>query len=155
MSRSLGTPIRVGHSCWALSCLPGHLPGAVVEVTGFQGMLEVMISLHCLLEGWKLIPRVGRPFQFCSSKSQRSLTLGQPELTKALPSLLSMRPSGLLSWLVMRGFPKIGCLNSSTLLVGFDLLKLGLTVIQALIMFFQIEHGSLLSFGATNSQLMS
>ncbi len=126
-----------------------------MKAVGFQGMLEVMISLHCLLEGWRFIPRVGRPFQSYSSGSQRSVTLEQLELAKALPSLLSLRPSGLLSWLMMRGFPKIGCLNSSTLLVGFDLLKLGLTVIQALIMFFQIEHGSLLSFGATNSQLMS
>ncbi len=79
----------------------------------------------------------------------------QPELVKALPSFLLLRPIGLLSWLVMKGFLKIGCLSSSALLVGSNLLILSLTLIQAPIMLFQIEHGSVLSFGAVNNQLMS
>jgi hypothetical protein len=114
-----------------------------------------MISLHRLLEGWKFIPRAERLFQSYVSGSWKSLTLEQPELANALPSLLPLRPSGLRSWLVMRGFPNTGCLSSFALMVSSVLHRPYLMLSQAPNMLFHNEHGSLLNLGATKSQLMS
>jgi hypothetical protein len=51
------------------------------------------------------------------------------DLAKAHPSLSPLIPSGLSFELVMRGFPKMGCLRISTWLVGSDLTRPGLTLI--------------------------
>ncbi len=118
-------------------------------------MLAMMRSLFSLLLAWELIPRAERFFQEFVSKSQKSPTLEWPAFTRALPSLLPLSPRGLLSWFVMRGLPKTGYLSTSAALVGSILLKPGLTFIQALRMLFHREVGGLLSFLATNSQLMS
>jgi len=114
-----------------------------------------MRSLFSLLLAWELIPRTERFFQVSASGSQKSPTLEWPAFTRALPSLLPLSPKGPLSWFVMRGLPKTGCLSTSAVLVGSDLLKPGLTFIHALRMLFQREVGGLLSFVAANSQLMS
>ncbi len=114
-----------------------------------------MRSLFSLLLVWKLIPRAERFFQVFASGSQKSPTLEWPPFTRALPSLLPLSPKGLLSWFVMRGLPKTGCLSTSAALVGSNLLKPGLTFIRTLRMLFHWEVGGLFSFVATNSQLMS
>ncbi len=100
---------------------------------------------------WKLTPSAERPFQSCSSRSQKSLTLVQPALASAFPSLLPLSPRGLLSVLVMRGFLNTVCLSSSEVLVGSDLHRPGLTLNQAPSTFFHREQGGLLSLGAENS----
>ncbi len=112
-------------------------------------------SLFSLLLAWKLIPRAERFFQVFASGSKKSPTLEWPTFTRALPSLLPLNPKGLLSWFVMRGLSKIGCLSTLAALVDSNLLKPGLTFIQALRILFHREVGGLLSFVATNSQLMS
>ncbi len=127
----------------------------LLEVAGSQGILVTMRSLFSLLLVWKLIPRAERFFQVFASGSQKSPTLEWPAFTKALPSLLPLSPKGLLSWFVMRGLLKTGCLSTSAALVGSDLLKPGLTFIQALKMLFHREVKGLVSFVAANSQLMS
>jgi len=53
------------------------------------------------------------------------------------------------------GLPKIGCRRVSAALVGFDLVRPGLTLSQEPKMLFHIEGLVLLSFEAANSQLMS
>jgi hypothetical protein len=55
----------------------------------------------------------------------------------------------------MRGFPKMGYLRASAELVGSDLAKPGLTLIQAWRMLFQREVEGCLSFVAAKSQLIS
>lgn len=56
--------------------------------------------------------------------------------------------------LVIKGLPKRGCLRILATLVGFDFVRPDLTLIHAPRMLFQIEHGSLLSLGAANIQLI-
>ncbi len=118
-------------------------------------MLALMRSLFRLFLGWKLTPRSKKPFHIFSSKFQKSLTLEHPAFAREFPSLLPLRPRGLPSWLMIRGFPKTGCLRVSAELVGSDLQSPGLTLIQAWRMFIHREVGGLLNFLAVNIQLMS
>jgi hypothetical protein len=127
----------------------------LLEVAGSQGMQAMMRSLFSLLMGWKLTSRVERPFQAFASGSQKLPTLEQPAFAKALPLLLPLSPRGLLSWFVMRGFPKTGYLSVSAELVGSDLLSTGFTLIQAQRMLFHREVGGLLSLVVANNQFMS
>ncbi len=118
-------------------------------------MLAVMMSLHPLLETCWFIPRSESFFHFLFSGLHRSLTREQSDCANEHPSLSPLTPSGVPLKLRMDGLPKSGCLRTSATVVGFDLVRPGLTLSQAPIMFFHIEHCSLLSLGATRSQLKS
>jgi len=113
---------------------------------------DIPISLFV---GWKLTPRAERPFQSSSSVSQKSSILERAAFTRAFPSFLPLSPSGLPSWLVMKGFPKTSCLSVLAELVSSDLRRPNLTLIQEWRMLFHKEVGGLLSLVATNIQLMS
>ncbi len=115
----------------------------------------MMRFLFNLFVGWKLTSRAERPFQFSFSESQKSSILEHPAFVRVFPSLLPLSPRGLLSWLVMRGFPKTGCLSISVELVGSDLRRSNLTLSQEWRMFFHREVGGLLSLVAANIQLIS
>ncbi len=118
-------------------------------------MLFIMRFLFNLFVGWKLTSKAERPFQSSSSESQKSSILEHPAFARVFPSLLPLSPSGLPSWLVMKGFPKTGCLSVSAELVGFDLRRSYLTFIQEWRMLFHREVGGLLSLVAANIQLIS
>jgi hypothetical protein len=88
-----------------------------------------MISLHSLLEAWKLIPSADRLFHSRSFELQRSLILMQLKLAKVHPSLRPLVPSGLLLELVIRGLSKMGYLSILAMLVKSDLTSPDLTLI--------------------------
>ncbi len=101
------------------------------------------------------MPKSVSPFQSLVATFQMSLTREHPDCAKALPSLTPPTPSGKPLELRIDGLPKMGCLRTSSELVGSDLIRPGLTFSQAPTMLFHIEHLSLLSLGAARSQFRS
>jgi hypothetical protein len=91
-------------------------------------MLDVIVSLHALLLGWYLMPRLVRLFHPLVFSFQKSLTLVWPAFAKEFPSLRPPTPSGIPHWLRMEGFPKIGWRRISAEEVGSDLHKPGLAL---------------------------
>jgi len=123
--------------------------------SGRQGILDVIISLLSLFEGWWLMPKSVSPFQSLVATFQMSLTREHPDCAKALLSLTPPTPSGKPLELRIDGLPKMGYLRTSSELVGSDLIRPGLTFNQAPTMFFHIEHLSFLSLGAARNQFRS
>jgi hypothetical protein len=91
-------------------------------------MLDVIVSLHALLLGWYLMPRLVRLFHPLVFSFQKSLTLVWPAFAKKFPSLRPPTPNGIPHWLRMEGFPKIGWRRISAEEVGSDLHKPGLAL---------------------------
>jgi hypothetical protein len=81
-------------------------------------MLAMIISLLVLLKIWEFSRRAGRLFHSLSSRSQRFLSLVQPNLAMAHPSLRSLTLRGLHDVLVMRGLPKMDCLSTFMWVAG-------------------------------------